>query len=89
MSSVWQRFRRLIRDLGLPTAFLYLLQRLLGRAGGVFDLHYYRFLTQALQDAPRLSPGRGNPYSFRPLKKLDPALGGFDRSAAVIEARFA
>jgi hypothetical protein len=50
---------------------------------------YYRFLSQPLQDKPRLPPGRGQQFAFRWLQAMDPALTVLGRPAPVLAERFA
>lgn len=88
MLSVWQRMRRLVRELGASVAFFYVLNRLLRRIGGENGIHYYLFVAQPLADKPRLPPTRGKAFTFRVLDAPDPVLDNLQRPAAVILNRF-
>lgn len=88
-SSFWQRFRLLIRELGLSTAFLYLLDRLLRRISSQCGFYYYLFAAQPLADQPRLPPTRGRAFTFRLLQTPEPVLDSLDRPPSVIRERFA
>ena len=84
----WQRMRPLIRELGVSTAFLYLLDRLLRRISNTCGLYYYLFVAQPLADQPRLPPTRGKSFTFRLLQAPEPVLNRLDRPTTVINQRF-
>lgn len=88
MLSVWQRLNFLVRELGVSTAFLYLLDRLLRRINSTCGLYYYLFVAQPLAAQPRLPPTRGKSFTFRLLQAPEPVLVGLDRPTAVINQRF-
>src|SRR5450830_104049 len=88
MLSVWQRLNFLVRELGVSTAFLYLLDRLLRRISSTCGLYYYHFVAQPLADQPRLPPTRGKAFTFRLLQAPKPVLNRLDRPTAVINQRF-
>ena len=83
------RIDRLVGELGVSTAFLYLFDRLLRRIHVHCGLHYYRFLAQPLASEPRLPPARGKSFSFRLLTEMESLLDNLDRPQAVIRNRFA
>lgn len=89
MISAWQRFNLLIRELGVSTAVLYLLDRLLRRLSSKSGFYYYHFVAQALADRPRLASARGKSFSFRLLQTPEPVLNSLGRPPAVIRDRFA
>lgn len=88
VSSVWRRIRALTRELGIASALLYLLDRLLRQTSSRSGFSYYIFVAQPLADRPRLPPSRGNAFSFRVLEGLDALLESLDRPEEVIRARF-
>lgn len=79
----------LIRELGVPTTVLYLVDRMLRRINSKCGLCYYLFLSQSLADQPRLPPTRGKAFVFRLLLTPEPVLSGLGRPPAVIRERFA
>ena len=87
--SAWQRFHLLVRELGVSTAFLYLLDRLLRHLNSKFGFYYYHFVAQPLADQPRLPPTRGKAFTFQLLQASEPLLDSLDRPPAVIQQRFA
>lgn len=87
-ASTWQRVHPLVRELGLPTTALYLLDRLLRRVSSKSGFYYYYFVAQPLADQPRLASTRGQAFSFRLLEKHEPVLDVLDRPLAVIRERF-
>lgn len=89
MRSVWQRLNFLMRELGAPTALLYLLDRALQRISSQSGLHSYLFVAQPLADKPRLPPTRGKAFTFRLLQAYEPILDSLDRPTAVLRQRFA
>lgn len=89
MSSSWQRFRLLVRELGASTAFLYLLDRLLRRISSKCGFFYYLFVAQPLADQPRLPLKRGKAFTFRLLQAPEAVLDSLGRPPAVIRERFA
>lgn len=88
MPSVWRHFHLLVRELGVSTAFLYLLDRFLRRINSKCGFYYYHFVAQPLADQPRLPPTRGKAFSFRLLETPDTVLDGLGRPPAVIRERF-
>lgn len=83
------RLTRLVDDLGVGTAFLYLCDRLLRRISPHFGLNYYRFLAQPIASEPRLPPARGKSFCFHLLTGMEPLLDKLDRPRAVLCERFA
>ena len=88
MLSVWQRLNFLVRELGVSTALLYLLDRLFRRISSTCGLYYYLFVAQPLAAQPRLPPTRGKSFTFRLLQAPEPVLNRLDRPTAVINERF-
>ena len=81
---------RLIRELGLVNALLYVLDRLLRRASlGVVRLHRYYFMAQPVAPRPWLPARRGASLEVRRLAAGDPALARFPRPGAAFPYRFA
>ena len=89
MPAVRQRFRLLLQELGVATAFLYLVDRSLRRISSKCGFHYYHFVAQPLADQPRLPRTRGKAFAFRLLLKPESVLDSLDRPPAVIHERFA
>ena len=83
------RIERLVDELGVSTAFLYLCDRLLRRINAHCGLRYYRFLAQPLASEPRLPPARGQSFSFRLVTDMESLLDNLDRPQAVMRNRFA
>lgn len=89
MPAAWQRFRLLLQELGVATAFLYLVDRSLRRINSKCGFHYYYFVAQPLADQPRLPPTRGKAFAFRLLHSPESVLNSLNRPPAVIRERFA
>ena len=83
-----QRIQRLVRELGVSTTFLYLVDRLLRRVSGHCGFNYYIFMAQPLAERPRLPPARGRAFRFRLLKGHDAILDGLERPDNAIPQRF-
>lgn len=88
MLSVWQRLILLVRELGVSTAFLYLLDRLLRRISSQCGFYYYLFVAQPLAAQPRLPSTRGKSFTFRLLQTPEPVLDSLNRPSGVIRQRF-
>lgn len=87
-TSTWQRLTLLVRELGVKTAFLYLLDRVLRRMNHRWGFYYYQFWIQPVLERPRLPPARGRAFSFRLIQSADPGLHDLGRPSAVISQRF-
>lgn len=86
---IWQRLSPLVRELGVSTAFLYLLDRLLRRVNKRSGLYYYLFVVQPLANQPRLPATRGKAFEFRLLRAPEAVLDILGRPSDVINQRFA
>lgn len=89
MLIAWQRLMFLVRELGLSTATLYLLDRQLRRISRKCGVYYYLFVAQPLADKPRLPLARGKAFAFRLIEAPEPVLDDLGRPSAVILERFA
>lgn len=88
IASVWRRLNQLLREQRAPTAFLYLLDRLIRRIDNNCGLYYYFFVAQPLGEKPRLPASRGRAYLFQLLQAPDPILEALGRPPEVICERF-
>ncbi len=85
----WHRLRTLVRELGVTTAMVYLLDRLLRGIHPGSHISYYRFVAQPLRQTPRLPAHRGKGFAFGLLQEVAPVLAALGRPAQVLAARFA
>lgn len=86
--SLILKIKALVREIGLGTSVLYLIDKLLRRVPG-WGIYDYRFFAQDLSDKPRLAPGRGMKYQLQWLHQFDMLLSELGRPETVILDRFA
>jgi len=87
VDTLVNKLKALVRELGIGTSVLYLIDRMLRRVPG-WGICDYRFFAQYLPDKPRLADGRAKKFELHWLSQPDPLLAELGRPESVILNRF-